>query len=73
MFDGHVSGVGGGHEGGLWQRVLQREELILGHRLRPGLQNSPGANGGQVEALRVAQGNEAAVVFAGEVAILEKG
>ena len=71
LLDRDISGVGGGHEGGLRQGVLQREEFILGHRLWAGLEDSPGPDGGKVEALRVAQSDETAVVLASEVAVLE--
>lgn len=71
LLDRDVSGVGGGHEWGLGQGVLQGEELILGHRLRAGLEDGPGPDGGKVEALGVTESDEAAVVLAGEVAVLE--
>ena len=71
LLDGDVSSVGSGHEACLWQRVLEGEQLILGDRLRPGLQDRAGPDGGQVQPLAVPQGDEPSVVFAGEVTILD--
>ena len=72
LFDGDVSGVGGGDEGGLRQRVLEREELVLGDRARPRLQDGARADGREVLARGVPQRDEPAVVLDGEVAILER-
>ena len=70
LFHGNVSGVGGGDEAGLRERVLEREELVLRDGRRPRLEHGPGADGRQVLALHVPQRDVAAVVLDGEVAVL---
>ena len=70
LLDRHISRVGGGHEAGLGQGVLQGEELVLGDHVGPGLEDGPGADGGQVEALLVPEGDVAAVILAREQTVL---
>ena len=71
LFDRDISCVGGSDETGLWQRVLQRKQFVLGDHLGTGLEGGPGPYGGQVEALLVPQGYVAPVVLARKVAILQ--
>ena len=70
LFDRHISRVGGGHEAGLRQRVLEREELVLGDNIGPGLEDGSGPDGGQIEALLVPEGDVASVILAREHALL---
>ena len=70
MLHRDISGVGGGHEAGLGQRVLQGEELVLGDHVAAGLEDGAGPDGGQVEALVVPQRDVAAVVLAREQTLL---
>ena len=51
LLDADVSQVGEGHEGGLWQGILQGEEFVLGDGVGAGLEHGPGSNGGEVVAL----------------------
>lgn len=70
LLHAHIPQVQAGNEGGLRQRVLQREELVPGHRRGAGLEHRLRANGRQVLALAIAQCQVSAMVFGAEQTVL---
>lgn len=73
LFDGHESGVEGGHEAGLRKGVLQGEEFVLGDGVGTGLEDGFRTDGTQVRPVSVPQRQLAAVVFGGEQAVFVAG
>lgn len=63
LLDGDVSGVEGGDEGGLGQRVLEREELVLGDGVGAGLEHCLAADGREVGTGDVPESQLTAVVL----------
>lgn len=63
LLDGDVSGVEGGDEGGLGQRVLEREELVLGDGVGAGLEHCLAADGREVGARDISESQLSTVVL----------